>query len=129
MRRVQRGLAVEIGNPLPRLQSAFVRDLRTEALLAEWSAKVINPQIRPVMTTENVLDYECRPVMDPLVDALRAQCGEGEFVIQRKPFRWHTDQGVISNGYEMFRLEQIAAENGWEIVYDFRQAAIVRKAA
>lgn len=79
------------------------------------------------MTAENIVDYECRPVMDQLVEALREQCADGEFVIQRRPFRWHTDDGVISNGYEMFGLEQIANDNGWEIVYDFRHAAIVKR--
>lgn len=65
--------------------------------------------------------------MGPLVDALRSQCSPGEKVIWRCAFRWKDDNGVLSNQYEMFDLESVAANIGCEVVWNFNHAAIVRQ--
>lgn len=86
------------------------------------------------MTTPDVLAYENKPLMNKLIDGLLAECGEGEFVIARRPFRWLLIVGsslgeseVISNAYEMFELESVCAERNWAILYNFCHAAICRQ--
>lgn len=78
-----------------------------------------------------VLAYENVEVMRPLVEALHAQCGDGEWVIYRRPFRWLRYEGdfhnghVMSNCYEMFSLESVLEMTGLEARYSFEHAAIV----
>lgn len=76
--------------------------------------------------------YEDALVMKPLVDALVAQCREGEYVIFRQPFRWMRgtwdDHSVMPNAYEMFELEQVMSERGLEARYTFEHAAIITPA-
>lgn len=73
-----------------------------------------------------MMGYECPAIMEPLVEALRKQCSDGERVIWRCAFRWKDDSGVLSNQYEMFDLETVAENIGCEIVWDFNHAAIIR---
>ena len=70
--------------------------------------------------------YQNVTIMKPLIEALEANCDEGEKVIWRDAFRWKDSNGVLSNAYEMFGVEQVAQDRNWEIVANFCHAAIVR---
>ncbi len=84
-----------------------------------------------------VLAYENRLVMLPLVRALHAECREGEFVIFRAPFRWLRIEGdnieeqmggnghVLNNCYESFSLESVLEMKRLDCRYSFEHAAIV----
>lgn len=78
-----------------------------------------------------VLAYENVLVMKPLVEALAAECREGEWVIFRQPFRWKHYEGdfhnspVMPNCYEMFSLEEVLREKHLQCRYYFEHAAIV----
>lgn len=75
---------------------------------------------------EHGLDYENVPMMRSIVAILEENCRDGERVIWRSPFRWKDKGGVLPNAYEMFSVEQVAAERDLEIVANFNHAAIVR---
>lgn len=64
--------------------------------------------------------------MQVLVAALDARRGPNDRVIYRAPFRWRNVDGtVISNCYEMFELEEVAAFLEMDIAYHFTHAAIL----
>lgn len=60
-------------------------------------------------------------------DLLRPFLKPGQKVIWREPFRWHDDNGVLSNHYDGMSLAQLCDEFGYEVDYDFdlKHAAIV----
>jgi hypothetical protein len=62
-----------------------------------------------------------------VADSLRPFCREGRKVIWREPFRWHDDNGVLSNHYDGMELDQLADDFGYEIIHDMRNAAVVAK--
>lgn len=64
-----------------------------------------------------------------VADLLRPFLKEGDKVIWREPFRWHDDDGVLSNHYDGASLESLAEEFGYDIDWDtnMHHAAIVRK--
>ena len=77
--------------------------------------------------THNDLVY-----MRKLVEVIRERVCDGEFIIYRGPFRWRQDDGgegvVLPNHYDSYSLEQIADDNGYDIVEDYNRVAIVRLA-
>lgn len=65
-------------------------------------------------------------------DLLRPYLKPGQKVIWREAFRWHDDNGVLSNHYDGMELPALAEDFGydWEYEFDFKHAAIVwRKGA
>ena len=52
---------------------------------------------------------------------------DDEFVICRQAFRWLKDGLVISNGYEMFEMETIIEDNGWELVETYGEHIAICK--
>jgi NTP pyrophosphatase (non-canonical NTP hydrolase) len=64
-----------------------------------------------------------------VADALRPFLGTGQKVIWREPFRWHDDDGVMSNHYEMFSLQGLAADFGYTIIEDCGCAGIIAGSA
>lgn len=74
-----------------------------------------------------ILTYENKLIMQPIIDHLKTQCEEGEKVIYRDCFRWKNQDGhVLSNCYEMFSLEGVAGLCNYEIVHNFHHTAIVK---
>ncbi len=43
----------------------------------------------------------------------------GQSVIVCQPFRWFRNGEVIPNAYEMFSVETVCRDNGWEIVASY----------
>lgn len=79
---------------------------------------------------ENCLAYEDADLMAVLVALLKARCRPGERVLWRGPFRWRDGEGNFqSNHYEMFDLDQLARDFGYEVVWDFTHAAIIKDKA
>jgi len=64
-----------------------------------------------------------------VADALRPFLAEGQKVIWREAFRWHDDDGVLSNHYEMMSVPQLAEDFGYIVIEDCGCAAIVTKGA
>lgn len=63
------------------------------------------------------------------LEALQKAIGlsEGEHLLVRSPFRWMLDGQVVSNAYEMFEMQGVCEERGWQIVETFGEhIAIVR---
>lgn len=62
-----------------------------------------------------------------IADQLRSFLKPGQKVIWREPFRWHDDNGVLSNHYDGQSLEYLAEEWGYEIEWDYNMhhAAII----
>jgi hypothetical protein len=62
-----------------------------------------------------------------VADLLRPFLKDGQKVIWREPFRWHDDNGVLSNHYDGFSLAGLCEDNGYVIDYDFdmHHAAII----
>jgi hypothetical protein len=78
--------------------------------------------------TSTVRDYDIVSVMDGLRSLLRPLVQPGETLIYRDAFRWKDDEGhVIPNHYEMYSIEYLAEEFGYEVIRDFQHVAIVRK--
>ena len=65
-----------------------------------------------------------------VADTLRPFLKPGQKVIWREPFRWHDDNGVLSNHYDGASLAGLAADFGYVIDFDFdmHHAAIVTPA-
>ena len=63
-------------------------------------------------------------------DVLRPFLKPGDKVIWREPFRWHDDNGVLSNHYDGMDLESLAETFGYDIdwEFNFHHAAIIRAA-
>ena len=75
-----------------------------------------------------VLDYEVRSVVDGIRDLIRPFVQDGETLMYRDAFRWKDDNGyVIPNHYEGQSVEYLAEEFGYEIVWNFRHVAVVRR--
>jgi len=60
-------------------------------------------------------------------DLLRPYLKLGQKVIWRESFRWHDDNGVLSNHYDGMELEQLSDAFGYDWRYDMnlKHAAIV----
>ena len=60
-------------------------------------------------------------------DLLRPYLKLGQKVIWRESFRWHDDNGVLSNHYDGMELEQLSDDFGYDWRYDMnlKHAAIV----
>lgn len=60
-------------------------------------------------------------------DLLRPYLKPGQKVIWREAFRWHDDNGVLSNHYDGMELEQLSDAFGYDWRYDMnlKHAAIV----
>ena len=60
-------------------------------------------------------------------DLLRPYLKLGQKVIWRESFRWHDDNGVLSNHYDGMELEQLSDAFGYDWHYDMnlKHAAIV----
>ena len=60
-------------------------------------------------------------------DLLRTYLKLGQKVIWRESFRWHDDNGVLSNHYDGMELEQLSDDFGYDWRYDMnlKHAAIV----
>ena len=60
-------------------------------------------------------------------DLLRPYLKPGQKVIWRESFRWHDDNGVLSNHYDGMELEQLSDAFGYDWHYDMnlKHAAIV----
>lgn len=60
-------------------------------------------------------------------DLLRPYLKPGQKVIWREAFRWHDDNGVLSNHYDGMELEQLAEDfkYDWSYEFNFKHAAIV----
>lgn len=60
-------------------------------------------------------------------DLLRPYLKPGQKVIWRESFRWHDDNGVLSNHYDGMELEQLSDAFGYDWRYDMnlKHAAIV----
>lgn len=79
------------------------------------------------------LTYENEARQRAVVAALSAHLEAGEFVVSRHPYRWmrHSGDGpwsVISNAYESCSIQQICADNRWDLVHDYGHVAVVRPA-
>jgi hypothetical protein len=76
---------------------------------------------------------EAAPIQKSLsasvADALRPFLGTGQKVIWREPFRWHDDDGVMPNHYEMFSLSGLAEDFGYTIIADCGCAGIIAGSA
>ena len=66
-----------------------------------------------IADTCDILDYER---LDPKVLGHGFRLKQGEFLLVRQPFRWLRDSSVIPNAYEMFTMEQVCRDNGFQIV-------------
>jgi len=60
-----------------------------------------------------------------VADSLRPYLSKGQRVIWREPFRWHGDDGLLPNHYEMFSLQSLAADFGYEVIEDCGCAGII----
>lgn len=62
-----------------------------------------------------------------VADLLRPFLKPGQKVIWREPFRWHDDDGVLSNHYDGMEVPSLAADFGynWEYDFTFLHAAII----
>lgn len=62
-----------------------------------------------------------------VADLLRPFLKEGQKVIWREAFRWHDDNGVLSNHYDGMELPRLSDDfgYGWDFDFDFHHAAIV----
>lgn len=76
--------------------------------------------------TYKVLTYEWRPLIDSVVESVRPFLKDGEKIIWRAPFRWHDDNGVLSNHYEGMSLKYLAEDFGYEIVHNFEHVGVVK---
>lgn len=93
----------------------------TETAWRAWANKTSH-------SAEPVAADEVRKSLNAQVaDLLRPFLKEGQKVIWREPFRWHDDNGVLSNHYDGFSIEGLAEDFEYEVPYDFNfaHAAIV----
>lgn len=75
----------------------------------------------------NMCVYQNKKLMDTIQAALEDTLEEGERVIRRDAFRWKDHEGnVLSNHYEMFSIEGLAAEFGYEIIANFNHIAVIK---
>lgn len=77
--------------------------------------------------TYKILTYEWIPLVQSVVDSLRPFLAEGERIIWRAPFRWHDDNGVLSNHYESMTLKYLAEDFRYEIVHNFEHVGVVKR--
>lgn len=77
---------------------------------------------------DNVPTYQRYDAMKLVREAARMLRRDGEKVIYRDAFRWKddSDDRVLCNHYEMFCLESIANDFGYEIVHDFNHVAVIK---
>lgn len=73
------------------------------------------------------LTHEKSGLIDSVVSALRPYLQPDESIIWRAPFRWHDDDGVLSNHYEGQSIEYICETFDYELVHDFNHVAVIRK--
>jgi len=73
------------------------------------------------------LTYEFTTVIDGIESILKKRLDDGEFVIKRRPYRWHKDDKVISNAYEGQSLETVCEDRKWEIIHNFHHIAVVKE--
>jgi hypothetical protein len=64
----------------------------------------------------HILDYE-RLNATEIAKAIYTRPGES--VIVRSAFRWMRDGQVIPNAYEMFSMEGVCEDRGWQIIAQF----------
>ena len=66
-----------------------------------------------------------------VADQLRPYIKENQKVIWREAFRWHDDNGVLSNHYDGMEVEQLCDDFDYSIEYptNMKHAAIVTKLA
>lgn len=62
-----------------------------------------------------------------VADSLRPFLCDGQKVIWREPFRWHDDNGVLSNHYEAMSIDSLADDFGYEVIVDMKDAAIIKQ--
>lgn len=98
-----------------QLRQLFYRT--SEEAIAAWNRRT--PQADEVRTGKSLNAQ--------VADLLRPFLKEGQKVIWREPFRWHDDNGVLSNHYDGFSIEGLAEDFEYEVPYDFNfgHAAIV----
>lgn len=84
------------------------------------------------MTTDSqnqasrILDYEHHAPMEALRNSLRPLVPQGAKLIWRGPFRWMSDEGVLSNHFESASIEYLAGEFGYKVLFDFKHVAVVK---
>jgi hypothetical protein len=100
---------------LPALTADDVRRIVREEL---ERARGVAPSERPRKSLNAMAADLLRPYLKP-----------GQKVIWREAFRWHDDNGVLSNHYDGMELPALAEDFGydWEYDFDFKHAAIVWK--
>lgn len=75
--------------------------------------------------------YENKVIMEALVVALHSQCSGNEFVLYRQFGKWVKYTGsfkrvLAKNTFVRYDLGVLLDENKFELIYDFKHAAIVR---
>lgn len=62
-----------------------------------------------------------------VADLLRPFVKPGQKVIWREPFRWHDDNGVLSNHYDSMSVASLAEDFGYDFDWElaFEHAAVV----
>lgn len=79
-----------------------------------------------LIQAELEMPKKLKSVSEELADALRPFVAHNQKVIWRMPFRWVDDNGVLSNHYDGMGVDRLAEDFNYEIVFDAKDAAIVR---
>ena len=112
------------------------RDANGAFVTYDGAAADLNALARYVTTLESVLRQYIEQGAHPgaakslnamAADLLRPYLKLGQKVIWRESFRWHDDNGVLSNHYDGMELEQLSDAFGYDWHYDMnlKHAAIV----
>jgi hypothetical protein len=62
-----------------------------------------------------------------VADSLRRFLSDGQKVIWREPFRWHDDNGVLSNHYDGMSLAVMADAFDYDVIVNCECAAIIQR--
>lgn len=110
----------EIARPFAQVRSEELT-LTPDELAKRAQGEVAEPETVPEPEPKVTLSRNAT-----VAAALTAFLGEGEFVIWREPFRWFDKNGVLSNHYDGYNLEDLADEFGYEIIANYNDVGIVR---
>lgn len=104
---------------LARINGSDHRCAHARAVLAAAQAPQPEPANSPAMVRKSL--------SATVADALRPFLGAGQKVIWREPFRWHDDDGVMSNHYDGMSLDSLAAEFDYWVIEDCGCAGIIQR--
>lgn len=90
---------------------AITRDIDAAMLAAAPAA--------PSASADAVVEASGKSLNARVADLLRPFLEEGQKVIWREPFRWHDDNGVLSNHYDGLSIEGLAEDFNYHVPRDF----------